>query len=45
VTSHCQQAEIAAHALVEDSVVITNNAREFLRVPGLTLEEWAIESP
>jgi tRNA(fMet)-specific endonuclease VapC len=36
---------IAAHALAEDSVVITNNAREFLRVPGLAVEEWAIEAP
>lgn len=36
---------IAAHAMAEDSVVITNNAREFLRVPGLAVEEWAIESP
>jgi tRNA(fMet)-specific endonuclease VapC len=36
---------IAAHALSEDSVVITNNAREFHRVPGLAVEEWAIEVP
>lgn len=36
---------IAAHAMAVDSVVITNNAREFLRVPGLAVEEWAIESP
>lgn len=35
---------IAAHALSEDSVVITNNAREFHRVPGLAVEEWAIEA-
>ena len=33
---------IAAHALAEDSVVVTNNAREFLRVPGLAVEEWAL---
>ena len=31
---------IAAHALAEDSVVVTNNAREFHRVPGLAVEEW-----
>jgi tRNA(fMet)-specific endonuclease VapC len=36
---------IAAHALAEDSVIITNNAREFHRVPGLALEEWAIQTP
>ena len=33
---------IAVHALAEDSVVITNNAREFHRVPGLAVEEWAL---
>ena len=33
---------IAAHAMAEDSVVITNNAREFHRVPGLAVEEWAM---
>ena len=34
---------IAAHALAEDSAIITNNAREFHRVPGLAVQEWAIE--
>lgn len=34
---------IAAHAMAEDSVIITHNAREFHRVPGLAVEEWAIE--
>ena len=33
---------IAAHALAEDSVVITNNAREFLRIPGVAVEEWSL---
>lgn len=33
---------IAAHAMAEDSVVITNNAREFLRVPGLAVEAWVL---
>ena len=33
---------IAAYALAEDSVVITNNAREFHRVPGLAVEEWTL---
>ena len=31
---------IAAHALAEDSALITNNAREFRRVPRLAVEEW-----
>lgn len=34
---------IAAHALSEDSVIITHNAREFHRVPGLAVEEWPVE--
>ena len=33
---------IAAHAMAEDSVIVTNNAREFHRIPGLAVEEWAI---
>lgn len=33
---------IAAHALAEDSVVITNNAREFHRIPGIAVEEWSL---
>ena len=32
----------AAHAIAEDSAIITNNAREFHRVPGLAVEEWAL---
>jgi tRNA(fMet)-specific endonuclease VapC len=31
---------IAAHALALDSVIVTNNVREFSRVPGLTVENW-----
>lgn len=34
---------IAAHVMAEDSAIITNNAREFHRVPGLAVQEWAIE--
>jgi tRNA(fMet)-specific endonuclease VapC len=33
---------IAAHVIAEDSVLITNNAREFHRVPGLAVEEWTL---
>ena len=35
---------IAAHAMDEDSVLVTNNAREFLRVPGLAVEEWDLNA-
>lgn len=32
---------IAAHALSNKSILVTNNSREFARVPGLALENWA----
>ena len=31
---------IAAHALAEDCVVVTDNVREFERVEGLRVENW-----
>ncbi len=31
---------IAAHALAENAILVTNNQREFERVAGLTLENW-----
>lgn len=34
---------IAAHAMAQDSALVTNNAREFPRVPGLAVEEWTLE--
>ena len=32
---------IAAHARASDLTVVTNNTKEFARVPGLKLENWA----
>ena len=32
---------IAAHALALQLTLVTNNLREFRRVPGLRLENWA----
>ena len=32
---------IAAHALALGLILVTNNLREFRRVPGLRLENWA----
>lgn len=32
---------IAGHAMAAGSVLVTNNTREFERVPGLMLEDWA----
>jgi len=31
---------IAAHALVSGAILVTNNTREFARVPALRLENW-----
>ncbi|MGD0863976.1 MAG: tRNA(fMet)-specific endonuclease VapC [Rhizomicrobium sp.] len=31
---------IAAHARAEGLVVVTNNTREFARIPGLRVENW-----
>jgi tRNA(fMet)-specific endonuclease VapC len=33
--------QIAAHALAIDLTLVTNNVREFRRVPGLRVENWA----
>jgi tRNA(fMet)-specific endonuclease VapC len=33
---------IAAHAISEQSILITNNAKEFHRVSGLAVEEWTL---
>jgi tRNA(fMet)-specific endonuclease VapC len=32
---------IAAHAMASDLILVTNNEREFKRVPGLKFENWA----
>lgn len=32
---------IAGHARAEDLVLVTNNTKEFNRVPGLKVENWA----
>ena len=32
---------IAAHARTAEFTLVTNNEREFRRVPGLTIENWA----
>jgi tRNA(fMet)-specific endonuclease VapC len=31
---------IAATALAGDGIIVTNNVREFIRVPGLAVEDW-----
>jgi len=32
---------IAAHALARDLILVTNNEREFRRIPNLKVENWA----
>ncbi|HGC0890699.1 TPA: type II toxin-antitoxin system VapC family toxin [Escherichia coli] len=32
---------IAGHAIATGAILVTNNVREFERVPGLVLEDWA----
>lgn len=34
---------IGAHAVAEDAILVTNNEREFRRVEGLRIENWARE--
>lgn len=34
---------IAAHALSEESVLVTGNVDEFQRVPGLAMEAWPMD--
>lgn len=36
-------AAIAGHAVSVDCVLVTNNTREFHRVPNLHVEDWTIE--
>ncbi|WP_312631292.1 type II toxin-antitoxin system VapC family toxin [Pantoea piersonii] len=31
---------IAGHAIATDAILVTNNIKEFERVPGLTFEDW-----
>lgn len=35
---------IAAHARSQGLIIVTNNVREFERVPGLRVEDWATPS-
>ena len=35
---------IAAHALASNTILVANNTREFTRVPGLRLKNWADKS-
>lgn len=32
---------VACHALAQDCVLVSNNLREFERIEGLALENWA----
>ena len=32
---------VASHAMASDLILVTNNEREFRRIPGLKIENWA----
>ena len=34
---------IAAHAVLENMILVTHSTKEFLRVPDLTVENWTFE--
>ena len=36
--------QIAAQCLTRDSILVTNNEKEFKRIPNLMIENWIIES-
>jgi tRNA(fMet)-specific endonuclease VapC len=39
----CMDTKIAAHALAEGMVLVTNNTDDFQYVEGLVLENWTLE--
>jgi tRNA(fMet)-specific endonuclease VapC len=50
VATHERKADIldkliAAHAVAEDLIVITNSTRDFVDYPGLQIEDWSVSPP
>jgi len=35
---------IAAHAISLNAILVTNNVKEFERIPDLTIEDWTAET-
>ncbi|NBC47100.1 MAG: PIN domain-containing protein [Gammaproteobacteria bacterium] len=42
-TIGCMDTKIAAHALAEGMILVTNNTDDFQYVDGLVLENWTLE--
>lgn len=37
-------ASIAGHAISSGAILVTNNVREFMRVPGLRYDDWTLST-
>jgi tRNA(fMet)-specific endonuclease VapC len=42
ITISAVDVQIAAVAIVHDHTLVTNNTRDFQRIPGLRLEDWLV---
>ena len=43
INSGSQDLRIAAIALVNQAIVVTQNYKDFIKVPNLSIEDWTIE--
>ena len=43
INSGSQDLRIAAIALVNQAIVVTQNYKDFIKVPNLSIEDWTLE--